>query len=172
MAAACELVTFRMVKYDANSAAKNISSEASQMMVPTATMLRAILAATQARQRDGMQRALWHRHRSGDCVRVHSHVVIIAGTRAEVTPRHNFVYLESSAALLGETGELQTERRQRSGLHLTGCVNGPGPHAMIHPGRAWRPQTAPAATPQTLGISRQPGDDQWPASRNLETKRF
>src|SRR6185312_927348 len=37
VAAACELVTFRMVKYAAKSAAKNISSEASQMMVPTAT---------------------------------------------------------------------------------------------------------------------------------------
>ena len=35
--AACALVTLRIVKYAANSAAKNISSEASQMIVPTAT---------------------------------------------------------------------------------------------------------------------------------------
>ena len=36
--AAWELVTLRMVKYAANRAAKNINSEASQMIVPTATM--------------------------------------------------------------------------------------------------------------------------------------
>ena len=35
---ACEFVTLRIVKYAANNAAKNISSEASQMMTPTATM--------------------------------------------------------------------------------------------------------------------------------------
>ena len=32
-------LTARMVKYDANSAAKNISSLESQMIVPTETML-------------------------------------------------------------------------------------------------------------------------------------
>ena len=61
------------------------------MIVPTATGSGLILTTTQARLRYGVQRPFRHRHRAGDCVRVHGHEVIIAGTRAEVTPRHNFV---------------------------------------------------------------------------------
>src|SRR4029077_4524699 len=107
--------------------------------------LRAILAATQARQRDGMQRALWHRHRSRDCVRVHGHVVIIAGTRAEVTPRHNFVIRVVRGAPRPKPVSCNrgTAAIQVASDRLPG---GAGPARYDPSGQAWRPQTA-AVTP-------------------------
>ena len=86
--AAWALVTLRIVKYAANRAAKNISSEASHTMVPTATMSG---RPSRPRSRDwGMrvQRAVRLDHRAADLVCMKSHGVIIAVPNAQVTTGH------------------------------------------------------------------------------------
>ena len=89
--AACALVTLRIVKYAANSAAKNISSEASQMIVPTATGSGTSVPAPQPGLGDRVQRARRLGHRTGDGMGVKGHGVIIAATLLQVTLGRDFV---------------------------------------------------------------------------------
>ena len=96
-----------------------------------------IITTTQTRLGDRVQCALRHCHRTGNCVRVHGHEVIIAVTRAEVTPRRNFVIpsrvwhldrslnalstsADASVRLLWSTGRWQRRADIRLGMCSAG----------------------------------------------------
>src|SRR6476659_3016061 len=134
VAAACELVTFRMVKYAAKSAAKNISSEASQMMVPTATGSGRF---SRPRRRDS---GMGCREPSGIVIDPETACVCMATWSllpepVQRSPHGTTLLFESSAVLLGRNRSDATQGRQQSRLHQTGYLEGPGRHATIHPGR-------------------------------------
>ena len=104
------------------------------MMVPTATSSG---RSSRPRRRDcgmGCSAPCRLGHRAGDCVRVQSHEVIIAVTRAEVTPRHNFVIRVANGTA---NGRIAPCRRREGSLRAT---IRPGP------GRRPRPRCEPAGT--------------------------
>jgi hypothetical protein len=72
-------------------------------------------------------------------VRVHGHVVIIAGTRAEVTPRHDFVIRVVDGAELGPI--LASERT----VNVPGSAlrSGPGSTDRSHPAQPAHQRTNP-----------------------------